>query len=85
MSKKILLTALIPLALLTGCDQYKLNCEKDSRQDSKLIAGSKNENMDMAAMKQQLKQVTLELVKVKVQRDLLKQEVTAYKKRELNK
>lgn len=75
----------MPLGLLLGCEQYSLLCAKEAEKVSAptqiQVTGFQPENKNEAALKKQLEQVTYDLVQVKIQRDLLKQELAAYRKR----
>lgn len=83
------LLIILPLILLVSCEQINLVCEKEVRKVAALeqklasrLPPPPAKSNDAALMKQ-LEQVTTDLVKVKIQRDLFKQELAAYRKRKL--
>lgn len=78
---------ILSVVLLTACEQYNLDnlvCEKEARKISALeqkLAIKIPVKNDSAALMKQLEQVTTELVEVKIQRDIYRQDLAAYKKK----
>lgn len=94
MARYLKLFIILQAVLLMGCEQANLLCGKEVQKiavlEQKLATKTQPQPQPQpspvsnnATLMKQLEQVTLDLVKVKVQRDLLKQELAAYRKRKL--
>lgn len=87
MARYLKLFIILQAVLLMGCEQTNLLCGKEVQKiavlEQKLATKSQPQPSpasNNATLMKQLEQVTLDLVKVKVQRDLYKQELSAYRK-----